>query len=1633
MSFTLLITVVAISAASGRPLAAADSSPTADSVGSPRQPPILFHPRDDLPQLPPTGLVQPWRQQIETLSSARELIGKADYATAIPLIQSVIDSEEDGLVFTTDPDRGIVRRVTSLREMARTLLAELPADGRAFYDLSLGPRFRDEWTAASSTGNRPSLARLFRTAIQHETGWQAGELLARMSADRGDFLTARQLLRRLREIAPDWFAGREGLPRLGAQCERALGHAERSGDWVATTSPAAGPIVATLNPFRPLSAAATAAATPEPAIAPLAPADPQAPVGQPVAGLRRGDSSSEWRTLFGRPSRSGTHTAQLPIAEPLWSLDLIHIDRSDQPLPAAAREVLALWIETLAHGLEDSQQRQAGITPVASPVVTQGLVICRTLDELIACELSTGRVRWRSVLRDPHLTYLFQAQSPDVWKASNDAVESVPIQYLLRRWYEDQLAGFLSTDSNSVFVLEADGPEIGFRNDRVRTQMELQSGSRRLVAYEATTGRLQWDLGGRRRSTQDPFDGLSFVSTPVSVGQPGVDQMLLVIAIASNELRLLALAPPAAPTTSIQESTPQILWTLPLAQLPISFVSEMIPTTQIMPTVAGGLVLCPTQTGQLIAVDWVERRLAWVSQYESRADSDELRDPLRGRIPPRIPATNPNTWIDSVPIVADARVLLAPSDGEQLLAFELDDGRPLWKLQRGGAECLGGVSNDVAVLFSGNEIAAIEVATGVPRWKQPLPPSVSGRGLIIDSSYVLPIGDSELLTLSLATGEPVFRSRIPSADSRAEPASAESEQPVAVERDPDAADRFGPSQMRGDLDDDNDSEQARPPVAFTSQLGLGSLFVANGRLITLSPLEMRIYRTAGESQQLLDDWSTQPELAAQRRRALALEQLWRGELSGALDELLDELAAQPLNQEHASLLGEALRLSLSKDFARGAERVRAVLPRLPPSPLRGELAGRLFDGYVMRGEALLAIEQGLGLLFSPTNPDDERALKPGMRSGSDAAALERRFDTRMISQLRELFAAASPEQQTEITRLLQAAVATKSPTAGHVRWINSLPLSGDQRLIALRDWPTELPGRMDRLLEIVAERQPSSLGAARLVMDSWLARPIDDLMEPYPRAAWQLLEGAAVVDSPDAATEAPANSPPADLLGQHLSADEQAALRAEVTAWQNHPRLRSQSDRKPFWEIGAPQLLREPIERPDLELPIVLPQQSWTESQQSHWSFNLDQLSLRVEARDDLATLRWQLPFDAKRLHVTRSGVHSSRRYLAVHFGDHLNVFGPVGDESLCWSREYLDSRRAYRTSVNTGVEAAAIEPGRRVFQVSRQQVQQTFGFAEDVLIYHAGDELIAAEAATGEVRWIRRDLPQGKYQLVISNRLIAVYDLVNRSWKLLRASDGTVVQLDPSFPDDAILQWVWSGRILVSRRSATDDYAVHSIETGERLWSASFAPNARWAITGERSLLVWEAPASLTLRDLDTGAIRWQTQVPALESPMARPWSRLFASLAGDRLTVTAFRDPPAAGLLSNQSVPFDFARYGALMLGLDVRTGAVRWTTPIESYGLDLNQPPSWPLAVLCVGSTTIINGTSRTVHQLKVLDLNTGERLFDEECQLETFHLRLRPRPDERSFILPLSQQRLRFQWPADGTELPPANNPPPTPAP
>jgi len=648
----------------------------------------------------------------------------------------------------------------------------------------------------------------------------------------------------------------------------------------------------------------------------------------------RGGQGGDWLMHRGDAARNGLAAASCPLLVPRYRVPLSRHPEEARQLEARRRQ---------------HADQELPLMPAGVPLAVNGTILAHTPLGLLAVDFETGKRIW---LQAGGAAAAPRAGDGD-GNGNADAPDADP-SGSFSSTFEDGTSGMLASDGRLVFVVESPADAVTSQppaNGRPGLQ-GLQFGGgfpggwrgNTLSAYDpAARGALVWRLPARQAPQADDTarpaapSGAWFLGAPLPAGE-----QLLVAVEEKGEIRLDVL----------DAATGRVEWSQPLAEIDEDRAidnrdSHRRRLAGLSPALSEGVVVCPTGAGAVVAVDLATRTLLWAHDYPQTPQGDVITLPngirvrrgngnvvvINGQIGGPAAAVGTGRWLDSAPVLAAGRVLLAPGESAELHCLDLRSGSLVWRQPRRDRLYVAGVVDGRAIVVGRRGVEALELDTGKTAWSRPFAAdqgSPSGRGILTANRLFLPLDTPEVIEIDIADGR--IAARAPSRGNA----------------------------VPGNL------------VAYRGEVvsqGADSLDVFHQTAALESRIETAEERRPGDPWALL--WSGQRELD-------------RGDVARGLDLVRRAHEADP-ERVSALVVGQAMAFALRRDFARGSASWREA------AALAGSAAGTAavlrtaVDGFLAAGDDRQAWE-ALGQLLETVAGGGAAGLDGSMAVAGGPAA-----------------------------------------------------------------------------------------------------------------------------------------------------------------------------------------------------------------------------------------------------------------------------------------------------------------------------------------------------------------------------------------------------------------------------------------------------------------------------------------------------------------------------------------------------------------------------------------------------------------------------------------------------------------------
>lgn len=435
-----------------------------------------------------------------------------------------------------------------------------------------------------------------------------------------------------------------------------------------------------------------------------------------------------WMTLGGSETRNKNVAGSRPVPMPVWSENYFP-DQSSR----SVQEFLDDWEGT-------RRELDQPCSPASFPILVNDQVIFRDSVGLRSVDAATGRSNWAYRCNFNPIPVVSRSE------ARRRLVPTSGMQLPQNSFGENSVMGAIASNGPLVFAI--DTPANGVLDQQSIPGQRYRNRLLALFANGPEAGRVAWiHEGVLPQSTKKEAGNATF--TFLGPPLPGASELLCVTEH-DADVHLTALEP----------RTGEVIWTQPLCTLDRS--EQFDPERHdiaCLPVREDGIVVCPTNTGLLVAVDQVRLNLLWA------AFVDDLPDPKRPQT--RFGARPVQAAVSGYPgyashvLISRGRVVYLPGHSSQLHCLDLATGKFVWSVPRGDAEFVGTVSDSVVVVGR-QSCRSLSLEDGRELWSMPTGVP-AGRGVAIGNHYLLPLDGGRLAAIDLSTGVDqgtnAFRSR----------------------------------------------------------------------------------------------------------------------------------------------------------------------------------------------------------------------------------------------------------------------------------------------------------------------------------------------------------------------------------------------------------------------------------------------------------------------------------------------------------------------------------------------------------------------------------------------------------------------------------------------------------------------------------------------------------------------------------------------------------------------------------------------------------------------------------------------------------------------------------------------------------
>ena len=998
----------------------------------------------------------------EKLALVRKSFERQRWDDGVQQLQRVLDDDQDSLVFGED------HAWRPASEVALELIGQFPAQARQAYDERFGVLAERDRSKASQGRDLPALARIARRYLLTSAGQWASRELIDATIDHGNGDALAKQVHDLMRVDSALLRDTEWRDQL-ATVLHGTGYQRLTSQLIELTATApqtgARPRLWSLDRF---------------AIKPAL--------------------LENWTSVSG--SSTGQGVARTPDSSllPHWRNRLITHPRIRRLLQEQR--------------LDFEDEGKLGLS-VLSTVGSGDILVTRTLLHLSAVNVSTGKTLWTSgewgrptIDEDESSDEIQHLFEPNIERENEGS-----LRYQIRnRLTMGGSLGSLSMNSRYVFALASFAAEEPYLEGMVPSGFdESLTAQTYLYARDLKTGRIAWRAGGSVMEEPPglPAAGVFFFGPPTADGDE-----LFAVGERDGDILLFCM----------EAETGFVRWEQLLAAAGRRLIEDGIRRSWAAPVaVRGSLIVCPTTTGWLTAVDRVSRKLLWSVRMVPRlkADSDSQESDLTFDIPNRETSLD-ERWPPLQPILLRDRVIVAPIEfpdemgntQPRLFCFDLSSGEKQWELPKEQLVGVIGASQEWLYLFDRASVRAILIATGTPAWKCPIKEFVSGRPLLTHTGIVVPTQAGTLVRVNPVDGAIIGHTQI-SNDSNQEMMGSQ---------------RLIPSGPR--------------------ESSLGNLLSVGGRLVSVSPVEMMAFEWTADEALWQAKSRTDAESAIRWAQSLALKGQWT-EAAQVLREaaplaMPDSSLASPLRQTLLDVLLLGLESESQRSGMVATWRTRLDEAKsLATAPEDREALQRLeIELCIQSAEWDNAWEQIRQLIRQPLQRPvevDQRIMHPDVWLADRVLSLGQSPDRDERTARRQTI-------RDEFQSLWKAAGGDRAGQERLLRLFSETPFVDLAELDALA--PANAPQALSRLQALAKSRD-------RLTAQQAALRLIEQLATPDWVGEARVRLGAL----------APGEGWPQELRDDHSKLKQKLA---EISDIHQQP--------IPSWRVGQIELLRHPTD-----------------------------------------------------------------------------------------------------------------------------------------------------------------------------------------------------------------------------------------------------------------------------------------------------------------------------------------------------------------------------------------------------------------------------------------------------------------------
>lgn len=727
----------------------------------------------------------------QVVNVGRDCIKDKEWNQAVQALQAVLNEKTDNFVQITETDASGREnaRWTSVKFEANNLIGSMLIEGLQTYEVAYGAEAKGLLDEAKRAGNNEALKEVAQRFRHTKAGIEANEILATLDLARGQVFTAALKYEQILSMNPDWAKVSDiTLFKASLAYYRAGNKKNYDETWKRLQANLQG--------------------------------KPGLQVGEDVVPMAKLEDTLKETVVvsdvnvFDWPSWRGNNknAAQANGSPPLLDATLFRRPMFRDKIEGVNEEdpdqTMEQRVTTVIKQMTDAN---IPVMPGFFPIASQGIMVYRNHRGLVGVALKKikqehdgvaytfepGQIVWKTLEMKRSLGKLtLDTKTRPRIESWLDSYIQVPGfgSFL----FDNTAIGTMATDHRLVYAIDdmavPPHPQMfsGMMFNQPQQQFNGQDIKKEYVdqnvlgAYDLHTGRLVWDLNEK----DSAFTDSHFISLPISIGgklyvlnekqipQPGganINNPFMGRQMnqypGEADLRLVCIDPTklekAGGDPRSQKPTIVAVQSLGTVTQDTRYFQDIPRRVNGIQLAYGeGVLVCPTNAGEVFGIDLMTRSLVWSYPYRDTAHQMIQLTPNNPNIGIRpgmvMPATTTlvSKWKSSPPAIHDGRIVFTAPDADSIHCVNLRDGKPQWKRKQDEGDLyFAGVFQGRAIIVGRNAVRALDVKTGSQVWSIHTGDFPSGQGVASKGIYYLPLKRGEIMAFDIERGQIKARNR----------------------------------------------------------------------------------------------------------------------------------------------------------------------------------------------------------------------------------------------------------------------------------------------------------------------------------------------------------------------------------------------------------------------------------------------------------------------------------------------------------------------------------------------------------------------------------------------------------------------------------------------------------------------------------------------------------------------------------------------------------------------------------------------------------------------------------------------------------------------------------------------------------